>query len=350
MIRLSHTTVCPAAIAMLAAVVASGIARGEVQVNEAMLAAFQPLPEVMESPDNPLTEEKINLGRQLYYDARLSLGQDVSCNTCHLLDKYGVDGREVSLGHKKQPGTRNSPSVYNAAGHFRQFWDGRAASVEEQATMPITNPVEMACPDGEFAVKVIQSIPGYVESFQKVFPDASEPVTMQNIGKAIGAFERKLVTPAPWDAFLKGDKTAISDEAKTGFNTFITKGCIACHMGAYLGGNMYQKVGLVIPWPNQKDQGRFEVTKNPIDKMMFKSMSLRNVAKTAPYFHDGSSATLDDAVKKMALHQTGQQLSDADAAAIVAWLETLTGEIPTEYIQEPELPASGPNTPKPVRD
>lgn len=332
-------------------VAALALTAGAVEVNSTYLGLYQPpLKGRIENPQKPATPEKIDLGRMLYYDTRFSIGQDISCNSCHDLEKYGVDGQKVSLGHKKQPGTRNSPTVYNAAGHFAQFWDGRAATVEEQATMPVLNPIEMAMPSKEYVLQVLKSIPGYVEAFKTAFPDDPDPVTFENFGNAIGAFERGLVTPAPWDKFLAGEKDAISDEAKAGFNAFVTKGCLTCHMGTYIGGAGFQKLGVIKPWPNQKDQGRFEVTKKPEDKMIFKVSSLRNVMKTAPYFHDGSAATIEEAIRTMATHQFPIPLTDADVKNIVAWFETLTGEIPMEYIKKPQLPESGPETPKPQLD
>lgn len=318
------------------------------EIPDAVLAGFKPaLPKEFTSPENPITEEKITLGRMLYYDTRLSKNHDLSCNSCHLLDKFGVDSLKTSPGHKKQLGTRNSPTVYNAAGNFVQFWDGRSPTVEHQATQPVTNPVEMAMPDVDYPKKVLASIPKYVELFKAAFPDDKDPVSLDNAGKAMGAFERRLVTPAPWDKFLDGDKSALTDEQKKGFNAFLSNGCTACHMGTLVGGQMYQKVGVVKPWPNQADQGRFEVTKQEQDKMMFKAPSLRNVAETAPYFHDGSVASLKDAVKAMGEYQLGRQVTDQDADLIVAWLKSLTGQLPTDYIQKPELPASTPATPKP---
>ncbi len=336
----------------LAAVTFCVTTAGAQQVNPGMLMMFKPAPpaDAIPSPANPLTPEKIDLGRMLYYETRLSKNQQISCNTCHDLANYGVDNKPVSLGHKNQEGARNSPTVYFAAGHIAQFWDGRAATVEEQAGMPILNPVEMAMPDKDYAIKVLKSIPGYVEAFKKAFPGEAEPITYDNLQKAIGAFERKLVTPSRWQKFLGGDDSALTSQEKQGFNDFIAAGCMTCHMQTYLGGNMYQKLGLVKPWPNQKDQGRFEVTKNEADRMMFKSPSLLNVAKTAPYFHDGSIATLEEATKLMAEYQLGRQLTDAQVDSIVTFLNALTGEIPTEYIKKPDLPPNGPNTPAPVLD
>ncbi len=319
-----------------------------VEIPEGMLGAFKPpLPEVFESKENELTPEKIALGRKLYYDKRLSKNHDISCNTCHLLDEFGVDGKSVSVGHKQQPGTRNSPTVYNAAGHFAQFWDGRSPDVEHQATQPLVNPIEMAMPDEQYVVKTVKSIQEYVSAFKKAFPKEEQPVTMGNLGKAIGAFERKLTTPAPWDEYLAGDEDALTDEQKKGFLAFMNSGCSGCHMGTLVGGTTYQKVGAVEPWPNQDDLGRYEVTGNEADKMMFKTPSLRNVEKTAPYFHDGSVEDLDEAVKMMGKHQLGRELSAEDVSAIVAWLSSLTGEIPEDYINKPELPPSGPTTPGP---
>src|SRR5512137_1750893 len=217
-------------------------------IDAAKLQLFEPLPEIMVSKNYPVTEEKINLGRTLYYETRLSRSQQISCNTCHLLNKYGVDGQPTSDGHKGLTGDRNSPSVYNAAGHFVQFWDGRAADVEEQAKGPMMNPVEMAMKSPEEIVAVLKSMPDYVEDFKKAFPEDKDPVTYDNAAKAIGAFERKLVTPARWDRFLRGDQTALTAEEKAGFNAYIAAGCQTCHVGAYLGGNLFQKLGVAKAW------------------------------------------------------------------------------------------------------
>jgi cytochrome c peroxidase len=318
-----------------------------VKIDKSMLSAFAPLPEVMESKKNPITEEKVTLGRMLYYDARLSKNHDVSCNTCHDLEKHGVDGIPVSIGHRKQAGKRNAQTVYNAALHFAQFWDGRAEDVEEQATMPILDSLEMAMPDENRVLDTLKSIPAYVEAFQKAFPDDEEPLTYKNVGKAIGAFERKLVTPARWDAFLKGDESALTDEEKKGFLKFMEVGCQQCHVGPAVGGTMFQKLGKEKPWPSNKDKGRAEVTKSPSDEMMFKVPGLREVEHTAPYFHDGSEPSLENSIKVMAEYQLNKELSDADVSLIVAYLKTLSGEIPKDLIAKPELPESTDKTPKP---
>lgn len=316
-------------------------------VDRAMLAAFAPLPEVMAAASNPITPEKVELGRMLYYESRISKNHDVSCNTCHALDNFGVDNQKTSPGHKKQLGGRNSPTVYNAAGHFVQFWDGRAATIEEQAKGPVLNPVEMAMPGEAQVLAVLNSMPEYVEKFKAAFPEDADPINYENFARAVGAFERKLVTPGKWDAYLGGDDAALTDDEKKGLKTFIAAGCTACHTGPYLGGHMYQKAGLVKPWPNQADQGRFEVTKAEGDRMMFKVPGLRNIARTSPYFHDGSVDDLGQAVRMMAEHQLGRPLTDEQAASIVTFLNALTGEIPKDYIQKPVLPPSTDATPKP---
>jgi cytochrome c peroxidase len=318
-------------------------------VDPAKLEVFKALPAVMDSVGNPITEDKVNLGRMLYYDARLSRGQDVSCNSCHALDKYGVDNEALSTGFKGQKGARNSPSVYNAAGHFVQFWDGRAATVEEQAKGPILNPREMAMPGQKRVIAVLRSMPEYVEAFRKTFPGAKDPLTFDNVAQAIGAFERKLVTTSRWDKFLGGDQAALTDQEKAGLNTFLDTGCQACHSGAFLGGSVFQKLGVVKPYPDTRDLGRFDVTKEDADKQVFKVPSLRNVEKTAPYYHDGSVKTLDDAVAKMANYQLGRSLSPAEVTSIVSFLKTLTGDLPTEYIKAPTLPKSTATTPKPEK-
>ena len=309
------------------------------------LGAFAPLPPAPKL-ESPTARAKVQLGHMLFFDKRLSKDQDVSCNTCHGLHAYGVDGKAVSAGHKGQKGSRNAPTVYNAASHIAQFWDGRAGSVEDQAKAPLLNPIEMAMPDEGAVLAVLKSMPGYVEAFGKAFPADKTPIAYDNVGAAVGAFERQLVTPAPWDAFLRGDKGALDEEQKRGLLVFMDAGCPTCHNGTLVGGSTYQKAGAVKPWPNQKDTGREAITKNPADRMMFKVPSLRNVAKTAPYFHDASADTLTQAVKKMAKHQLARKFSDEDAQLIVTWLHSLTGEIPKQFTSPPELPARTDKTPK----
>ncbi len=322
------------------------------KLQEMASGMFGPVPAVAEAAGNELTPAKVDLGRMLYFETRLSKAQDISCNSCHDLAKFGVDGEKTSPGHEGQRGTRNSPTVYNAAFHSSQFWDGRAATVEEQATMPITNPVEMAMADDAAVETVLRSIPGYGAKFGEAFPGQEQPVTMANVGQAIGAFERGLTTQnAPFDRFLAGETAALSPAAQRGLKAFVDVGCIQCHMGPQLGGNLFQKLGLRKPWPNLGDDtGRAEVTDNAMEKYFFKVPGLRNVAQTAPYLHDGSVADLGEVSRMMAEYQLGQQLTDAQVADMVAFLESLTGELPAEYVQKPDLPESGPDTPAAQQD
>jgi cytochrome c peroxidase len=210
------------------------------------------------------------------------------------------------------------------------------------------NPVEMAMPSHGVAVDVLKSMPEYVALFQASFPNDKDPVTYDNMAMAIGAFERGLVTPSRWDGFLAGNQAALTDAERAGFNTFAAVGCQWCHNGPYVGGAAYQKLGVMKPWPDQKDTGRYQVTKEDIDMMVFKVPSLRNINKTGPYFHDGSVATLDQAIRNMAVHQRGTQLTDAQVKSIERWMGSLTGQIPTSYIKSPILPKSTSQTPQPI--
>lgn len=325
----------------------SAAAAVAVDIPESRLRMFKPLPQAVESQKNPITPEKVELGRLLYYENRISKSHKFSCNSCHKLDQFGVDNEPTSEGHRGQRGDRNSPTVYNAAVHFAQFWDGRAADVEEQAKGPILNPVEMAMPDEKTVIATLKSMPQYVELFRKAFPQDKDPVNYENMALAIGAFERKLMTPSRWDRFLQGDKAALNDAEKAGFLKFVETGCATCHMGAGVGGTMYQKLGVVKPYPGLKDEGRAKVTKREEDRFFFKVPGLRNIEKTWPYLHDGSVKTLDEAVKLMAEYELGKNLGAADVSSIVTWLKTLTGEIPADYVKPPALPPSTAKTPKP---
>jgi cytochrome c peroxidase len=307
---------------------------------------WRPLPEVVESPNHPRSPEKVDLGRILYFDPRFSINGKISCNTCHRLDNAGVDGEPTSPGHAGVRGDRNSPTVYNAALHVAQFWDGRAADVEEQAKGPVLNPVEMGMPNADYVIEVIRAIPGYRPLFEKAFPGEKDPITYDNFASAIGAFERGLVTPAPFDAFLAGDPSALSAEQLGGLETFMNVGCITCHNGVGVGGGMFQKIGLVHPYPTG-DQGRAKVTNDPADASVFKVPSLRNVLATGPYFHDGKVVSIEEAVRLMAWHQLGKKLDDAQVASIVAFLGSLSGKADPAYIAKPELPPSGRAMPSP---
>lgn len=315
-----------------------------VSLDRRQLAVFQPLTAIPEDPNNPITPAKTALGRQLYFDMRLSKNHDVACASCHDLNNFGVDGKRVSEGHKKQLGARNAPTVYNAAGQMVQFWDGRSPNIDHQATQPMLNPGEMAM-DEKRIIATVGSIPQYAQAFKELYPADKNPITLDHIGRVIGAFERQLVTPGRWDKYLLGDDAALTDAEKRGLQTFMKTGCITCHNGSHVGGAMYQKAGLIKPWPNQEDQGRFKITGQEADRMIFKVPSLRNVAKTGPYFHDGSVSDLKQAVRMMAEYQLARDLTDAEATDIVTWLQALTGDLPTALIAKPDLPASTAKTP-----
>ena len=307
---------------------------------------FAPLPDYVTRGDEARSEPMIALGRMLYFDPRMSLSQDLSCNSCHLLDKGGVDGEPTSPGHEGVRGSRNSPTVYNAALHVAQFWDGREPDVEAQALGPVLNPVEMAMGSGDDVVAKLKAVPSYVAAFEAAFPDQPDPITFANFGRAIGAFERGLLTPSPFDAFLKGDHTAMSTQQMQGLQTYLEVGCTTCHNGAAVGGAAFFKLGLVKPYETA-DVGRFEVTGDEADRQVFKVPSLRNVTRTGPYFHDGSVTGLDQAVKLMGTHQLGRDLTDQQVGEIIAFLDALTGTPDPAYIAKPELPEAGPSFPAP---
>jgi len=306
-------------------------------------STFSPLAEVADNPDNPITPEKVLLGRTLYFDKRLSKDETLSCNSCHDLQTFGVDNESTSDGVGGQKGERNSPTVLNAAFHFTQFWDGRAKDVEEQAGGPILNPLEMAMPDQEAVISRLAAVKGYQDLFAAAFPGEEQPVNYKNLEKAIGAFERKLITPSRFDEYLMGYEEALNNEEKKGLQTFMEVGCTACHSGSVLGGQMYQKFGLMGNYwdftQSQKvDNGRFLVTNNESDKLIFKVPSLRNIEKTHPFFHDGSITDLSEAVKIIAKLQLNKDLTDQEVQEIVTFLKTLTGTVPADLAQAPEMP------------
>lgn len=313
---------------------------------ERVKGLFAPLPAEVRSDTNPVTHAKIDLGRMLYYENRLSKNHDLSCNSCHLLDRFGVDGEPTSPGHKGQRGDRNSPTSFNAALHVAQFWDGRAADVEEQAKGPVLNPVEMAMASEDQVLATLRSIPGYRPLFEAAFPGEEEPITYDNVARAIGAFERRLLTPSRFDRFLEGDVTALEEKELRGLELFVETGCTTCHNGVGVGGGMFQRVGLVHPY-DTPDQGRFAVTQQEADRLVFKVPSLRNVAETGPWFHDGSVQELEEAIRLMGHHQLGKSLGEGEVELLSAFLRSLTGTVDMEYVKAPELPLSGPDTPGP---
>ncbi len=284
---------------------------------------FEPLPaSIIDEEENAAL---IKLGIMLYMDPRLSVNDKISCNSCHGLDNYGVDNEPTSPGHEGKRGDRNSPTTMNAALHIAQFWDGRASDVEAQALGPILNPVEMGMPNKGAVVQKIQAIDEYQVLFAEAFSESKHPFNYNNIGKAIGAFERTLLTPSRFDDFLNGDEDALNKSEKKGLKKFMRMGCANCHNGVAIGGNSYKKIGLVEPYETE-DMGRYGVTGLESDKKVFKVPSLRNIAQTGPYFHDGSVETLDEAIKLMAKHQLGRDVGHGFVKDIKAFLGSLTGK------------------------
>ena len=319
-------------------------------------AAFEALPANPPVPaDNPLSAAKIELGKQLYFDPRLSINGTQSCNDCHNVMGSGTDNRSTSIGAKGKPGGRSAPTVWNAAYLSAQFWDGRAASLEEQAKGPILNPVEMGMPSEQAVIDRLSKIPGYVDQFKAVFGE--QGLTYDNLAKAIAAYERTLVTPnSPFDRYLRGEKSAMSEQAVRGMELFESIGCAGCHSGPnFSGPNLPAGQPFLQKFPvfadNEyvkkygflKDPGRFEVTKKEADRHLWRVPTLRNVALTAPYFHNGAVATLDEAVRVMAKTQLNKTLNDAQVADLVAFLESLTGEFPAQTM--PQLPPTAGSTP-----
>jgi cytochrome c peroxidase len=304
---------------------------------------FGPLPQAMFSEKNPITPEKVNLGKILFYETRISVDGTVSCARCHPIGLYAADGLKKSIGNHCKLNPRNAPTVLNAAGQISAHWIGNRTDVEDQAKQSVIGPPSFGMPSYEAVENKLREIKGYRELFQKAFPGEANPITVGNFAKAVGAFERTLVTPSPFDTFVKGDQTALTIPQKRGLKAFIEIGCMTCHSSAYFGGQMYQKFGILEPyWKYTKsepiDEGRDVVTKNDADKYVFKVPLLRNVAKTSPYFHDGSVNKLEDAVWIMGKIQLGKDLNKSQVGEIVTFLKSLTGKIPEEVLRVPLLP------------
>lgn len=313
-------------------------------------ALFQPIPAAPPAlQGNPATVAKVDLGRMLYFDPRLSASHAISCNSCHNVGLGGVDAEETSIGHNWQRGNRNAPTVFNAVFNTAQFWDGRAKDLEEQAGGPMVNPVEMASPKAHVQEQ-LAAIPGYVATFRAAFPGDPDAVSLANAQKAIAVFEATLTTPnAPFDRYLRGNAAALSAAQQHGLQLFIDKGCAACHNGVNVGGAMYAPFG-VVENPGSEllppdDKGRFAVTRTVSDQYVFRVPTLRNITLTAPYFHTGRSWDLGQAVAVMGSSQLGAQLDDAEIALIVDFLGSLTGEQPR--IVYPQLPPGITATPQP---
>lgn len=303
-------------------------AEEETQLFTKAKAIFGALPEKMPGSEND-TQEMIALGEKLYHETKLSINDNQSCNTCHDLtnNMAGVDNKKLSDGSLPGTiGTRNTNTVLNAGFQFVQFWDGRAADLVEQAKGPVLNPVEMGMKSEKDVEKVLAGIPEYVEMFKQAFPNDKTPLTFHNMAVAIAAFERTLVSKSRYDQWIAGNVTALTPQEKVGLKTFMDLNCTICHTGPLFGGNIYQKMGLVKPYTDTKDLGRYEVTKNEADKFMFKVPMLRNSTLTEPYFHDGGAATMADAIRVMADINLNLQepITDTQVADIEAFMWALT--------------------------
>lgn len=306
---------------------------------------------VRNEPVQPITPyetsnpAKVELGKKLFFDPRLSKSGFISCNSCHNMSMGGSDNLKTSIGDRWQQGPINSPTVLNSSLNLAQFWDGRSGSLQDQAGGPIANPLEMGFTH-ELAVEVLQSIPQYVAEFKTVY--GKETITIEEVTDAIAEFEETLVTPnARFDLWLKGDDKILTDQELEGYMTFRNSGCVACHNGVNLGGSSFQKMGVVEPYQTDNPaEGRSAVTGVDADRFSFKVPTLRNVELTYPYFHDGAVNTLTEAVDIMGRLQLGRHFSDEENANIVAFLKTLTGEQPEIVL--PILPPSQDNTPRPI--
>lgn len=294
------------------------------ELREQAVKLIGPLPDKMPGAEKD-TPAMVQLGRKLFFDPVLSMNKSQSCNTCHRVDegRGGVDNEPTSPGAFGKRGGRNSPTVLNAGFHLAQFWDGRAATLVDQAKGPVLNPIEMAMPNEQETVKRLSASKDYPGLFAKAFPGEPQSVNYDNMARAIAAFERTLKTNDRFDDFQKGKDKALNEKELRGLKAFLTVGCTTCHNGPVIGGNAYHKVGLIHPYET-KDIGRAEVTKDDDDKFKFKVPSLRNIELTAPYFHDGTQATLEQTVKTMAYLQLDRRLTDEEVGDIVAFLRTLT--------------------------
>jgi cytochrome c peroxidase len=308
-------------------------------------ALFKPLPEAMATPDVPTSPARVALGRMLFFDPRWTLQGNVSCATCHQPALYGTDALTKSIGVQNRTHPRNAPTVLNAGLNFIQHWWGDRKDLEDQVEKALSGTFSSGHPDAASATARIEAIEGYALIFRQAFPGEVMPVTPANVGRAISAYERTLLTPSPFDAYLRGDARALSSMAKRGLQRFVTRGCASCHNGIGIGGQTFQKFGVVEEYwkatgSPEIDKGRFGFTKDPADLYVYKVPSLRNVVMTPPYFHDGSVARLDEAVKVMARVQLGVMLPDTEIREIVAFLDTLTGPLPASFAAAPTLPSA----------
>jgi cytochrome c peroxidase len=339
---MTQSQLMAASIAAIFSVASAAVAADDASLLKQAQEIFKPLPADMGTPDFPITTPRVELGRMLFFDPRFTVDGNMSCATCHQPALYGADGLPRSIGVRQRPHPRNAPTILNSALSITH-WRGDRESVEDQVIKAMTSPITFGQPDEKAVLARLGAIAGYVPHFKAAFPGPADPMTAQNMAKAIGAYERTLVTPSPFDAYLAGNVDALSPMARAGLAKFIDTGCVACHEGVGVGGAMYRKFGVLEDYWHATgsqtiDKGRVDVTKDPNDLHVFRVPSLRNVAMTAPYFHDGSVATLPDAVRVMARVQLGVALSEADTGDIVAFLKSLTGAPPVNFTMAPVLP------------
>jgi cytochrome c peroxidase len=337
-------------VGVLKVSLATAVTEGDPELLKRAQELFHPLPGNMATPESPVTKERVDLGRQLFFDPRLTVDGNLSCASCHQPALYGTDALPKSIGVKHRLAPRNAPTILNSALNIIH-WRGDRDSVEDQVMKALVSPITSGQPNEKAVVDRLGHIPGYAALFKEAFANDTTSMTYRNIAKAIGAFERTLVTPSPFDAYLNGKSDAISTAAQAGLRKFIDNGCAKCHEGVGVGGGTYQKFGAtenywVATGSTKIDRGRFDVTKDLDDLYVFRVPSLRNVAMTAPYFHDGSVPTLPEAVKIMARVELGTTLNDADISDMIAFLKSLTGELPANFVTVPTLP-SGSIIPKP---
>ena len=340
----------PSPLTCLLCFLAAGPAVAQDELMRSAQGLFEPIPAQAPAVKGiESTPARVELGKMLYFDPRLSESHAISCNSCHMVGLGGVDLQETSIGHHWQRGGRNAPTVLNAGFNTAQFWDGRAKDLQEQAGGPLVNPIEMGTTE-QHVVEQLKGIPGYVAAFKQAFGGQANPITFENVRNSIALFESTLVTPnAPFDRYLKGDQNALTAQQREGLQLFISKGCAVCHRGINVGGGMYAPFG-VVERPGAEflppaDKGRFEVTKTVSDEYVFRVPTLRNIDLTPPYFHTGKAWDLRQAVAVMGSSQLGIELSDAQVDRITDFLHALTGEQPA--VVYPNLPPSTAATPRP---
>ncbi len=293
------------------------------KIRESALSFFKPLAKTMPGSETD-TKKQIAIGKKLYFETALSINKTQSCNSCHNIinNDSGVDHLKTSIGALGKLGTRNAGSTWNAGMHIAQFWDGRAKTLEQQAKFPLFNPNEMAMPSEQEVISRLNN-KHYLPFFQQAFPSDNSPINLKNISKSLAAFQRTLITKDRLDEYLKGDTKAITQQEKNGLTVFIQQGCVACHNGALLGGQLFMKMGIVHPYPNKVDKGVGALTGNAGDNYFFKVPSLRNILNTAPYFHDGAALTIGQAIKDTGWHQLGITLSEHEIKSIKIFFRTL---------------------------